>query len=341
MLHLHKHYLNFSQDVTHLAIRHSVLNTLSYLAYLYIPGHHIAFVFAAIAIFVVGLIETIGITSQTKRRLLFALLMTISGGVAITLGSIFSTHIVLMCIGIVVIITASALSSSANLLNASLILFTALVYITGSNFRESVLGGINYGIAFISGGLVMTLCGYLHSLYYASNFKSQNTAPLVKKATFNLNKAHINYAIKLSLSVVGSYLLAILFHLNQAYCVPVTVVIVLKMDNAFTLSRIKHRFAGTVFGGIIALILIYFIHDKLILTLLLLPINFFMVTSLAKHYGAYAFFLTAMVTISFNIIDPIGILVTESRVFNTFLGVCIVAIVTYAVHILSKRRSVY
>ena len=106
----------------------------------------------------------------------------------------------------------------------------------------------------------------------------------------------------------------------------------MKIDNDFTWLRIRQRFAGTIFGSILAIIVICFIHDKLLLTALLLPVNFLIIISLARHYGAYAFFLTAMVTISFNIVEPLGMLITEDRGINTIMGVGIVALVTYLSH---------
>jgi hypothetical protein len=335
MLHLYKHFISFETDVRHLALRLSILNTLCYLAYLYIPGYHPAFICAAIAVFIVGLIETIGIKYSTKRRISFGLLMSFSSGVALILGSMASQNIWLMSIGILLFMLLVALSSSAKSLPANTILFTASMFIIGSNFPTTFEGSIGYGIAFIFGGVIMTLSGYIHSLYY----DLKNTDYEESKTLFNFNKTHWSFAIRLSIAVLGGYLLAILFHFNQAYCVPMTTLIVLKIDNDFAWERMKYRFAGTLLGSILALILIYFIHDKLLLTLLLLPINFLMVTSLAKHYGAYAFFLTAMITISLNIIDPQGILITEARGLDTLVGVSIAAIVVLITHKLNKSKA--
>ena len=337
MLHLYKHFLNFETDIRHLALRLSILNTLCYLGYLYIPGHHPTFICAAIAVFIVGLVETIGIKCSTSRRISFGLLMSVSSGVALILGSMASQNIWLMSIGILLFMLLVALTSSAKSLPANTILFTASMFIIGSNSPTTFEGSIGYGIAFILGGLVMTLSGYIHSLYYATNF--DNTGAEESKTLFNFNKTHWNFAIRLSIAVLGGYLLAILLHFSQAYCVPMTTLIVLKIDNDFAWERMKYRFAGTLLGSILALILIYFIHDKLLLTLLLLPINFLIATSLAKHYGAYAFFLTAMITISLNIIDPQGILITEARGLNTLVGVSIAAIVVLITHKLNKSKA--
>ena len=337
MLHLHKKFLNFNMDVIHLALRLSILDTLCYLAYLYLPGHHPGFIFAASAIFLNSIVETIGINGPTKHRLYSGVWLSCLGGIVLILGSLASMHILAMSIGIVLFMSIAALSSTTNIVTATLILMVAAMFITGSNFPTELSGSIGYGISFTLGGLIMTLSGYIHSLYYATQFDLSNKEAAKHPPIFNFNLAHRYFALRLSFAVLGSYLLATLIHRHQAYWVPMTVLIVLKIDNDFTWMRIRQRFAGTFYGSILAIIVICFIHDKLLLTALLLPVNFLIIISLARHYGAYAFFLTAMVTISFNIVEPLGMLITEDRGINTIIGVCIVALVTYVSHRISHK----
>jgi uncharacterized membrane protein YccC len=116
--------------------------------------------------------------------------------------------------------------------------------------------------------------------------------------------------------------------LQQAYWVPLTSMLVIKLDNSFTWMRLQERFKGTLLGGVFSVMIVSLIHDKLLLALLLFPLTFLMITALAKHYATYAGFLTAMIVISFEIISPHGLLVTEERILNTAIGVVIVAIVS-------------
>ena len=167
MLQLHKKFLNFNTDVIHLALRLSILNTLCYLAYLYVPGHYPAFIFAASAIFLIAIIETISLNGSTKHRMYYGVWLSCLGGVCLILGSIASLHILAMSLGIVLFMCIVALTSSTNIVTATLILMAASMFISGSNFPTQFSGSIGYGISFILGGIIMTLSGYVHSLYYA------------------------------------------------------------------------------------------------------------------------------------------------------------------------------
>lgn len=339
MLSLHKHFLNLSSEIVHLALRTSILNTLCYIAFLYAPAYNINFIFAASGIFLISIIETLAIQGSTKRRLCFGILVSLSAGSALILGSILSHHPLIMSLGIIFFMCMVGFSSNANILVSTVVMMFAGMFITGSNFPSTLSNSILYGIAFTLGGLLLILISYIHSIFYANTFDLTKRTIEPISPVFSFKQAQIDFAIRLSIAVLISYLLAHTIHLPQAYWVPMTALLVLKVENSFTLQRLNQRFLGTLSGSILAIIALSLIHDKLLLTLLLLPVTFLIITAMAKHYATYALFLTAMVTISFNIVEPLGILVTEERAINTGLGIAIVGVVTLISHLINKRYT--
>ena len=338
MLSLHRHFLNLTADIVHLALRTSILNTLCYIAFLYAPAYNISFIFAASGVFLISVIETLAIQGPTNRRLYFGALVSLSAGSALILGSVFSHHPLIMSLGIIFFMCMIGFASSSNILVTTVVMMFAGMFITGSNFPATLSHSVLYGVSFALGGLLLIFISYLHSLLYINTFDLTKSVIEPVTPVFSFKLPQIDFSVRLSIAVLASYLLAHVIHLPQAYWVPMTAMLVLKVENSFTIQRLNQRFIGTLCGSILAIVALSLIHDKLFLALLLLPVTFLIITAMAQHYATYALFLTAMVTISFNIVEPLGMLVTEERAINTGIGVAIVGAVTLISHLINKRR---
>ncbi len=329
-------FLGLTPNIIHLAIRASLLNTICYLGYLYTFPHNVSFIFAATGVFLTSIIETLVINHSISKRIWIAVFVSLSCGATLILGSMLSQSILATSIGIIFFMCLVGITSQANLFITMAILMFSCAFITGTNFPATLNHGILFGLSLTVGGLVLAVSSYIQLKWWGSTFAV--IEPIYKQYNlFSFKLAQIDFSVRLIVSVLGSYLLSYLLHLEQAYWVPLTATVILKLENGYTFRRLKERFTGTLYGSILAVIIISLIHDKLLLTLMLLPVTFLIIASLAKHYGAYAFFLTAMITISFNIIEPLGWLITEKRIINTVLGIMIVGFVTCMSHYINKK----
>lgn len=334
---LHKNYLDFSKVVIHVGVRSSVLYTLCYLLYLTISDD-IAFTFAAAGVFTVLVMETMSLTIEFKYRSLVCIFVAITSGIALSFGSILGGNILLMSLTLLTLTCLMGLSTSMNITITAVILTFALTFMIGSNFTTSLINSILYGLYFTLGGLVSIGFSFVQATIFKEASGKLNQSVTVNFTEINFNKKHIFFAIRLSIAVLSSYLLAVMLKLHQIYWVPMTALLILKLEDSFTWKRLGHRFVGTIIGSILSIILISLIHNKWVLVTMLFPTTFMVVVALAKHYGAYALFLTALVCISLNIIQPLGLFFAENRIISTTMGVIIVALVTWSSYLIKQRE---
>ncbi|MCC2644671.1 MAG: hypothetical protein K0R94_449 [Burkholderiales bacterium] len=191
-----------------------------------------------------------------------------------------------------------------------------------------------YGIFFCSGALTLVLSGYLGHLFFCYKYNNKRSLAEASNRIFSFNVNNLKFALKLSVAVCAANAIAGYLKLPQQYCAPMTALLILRSDHESSLKRAQHRLFGTLIGSILAGVLIILIHDKLILSILMLPVMFLIVVSMARHYGAYVFFLTAMITILFNLIEFNGIMVIIERILFTLLGISTVVTVVYLSKIL-------
>ncbi|HLX53986.1 MAG TPA: FUSC family protein, partial [Aquella sp.] len=228
------------------------------------------------------------------------------------------------------------LASGSKPLTATTVLFTSNLFIIGSGLPAPVSHAIMYGIYFCAGGLALVLSGYLQNFFFKNKYDLKHNQVIETNRIFTLNAKNLKFALKLSIAVCAANAIAGYLRLPQQYCAPMTALLILRADHESSIKRINHRLFGTLIGSILAGCLIVFIQDKLILAVLMLPIMFFIVVSMAKHYGAYVFFLTVLVTILFNLIEFNGFMVIIERILFTLLGIASVVTVVYLSKIMPR-----
>lgn len=108
-----------------------------------------------------------------------------------------------------------------------------------------------------------------------------------------------------------------------------TIIIILKP--AFSLTRQKNtdRLLGTIAGGILGLLLLYFIHDKVILFIFLV---FFMLgtyTFKTMNYIVMVIFLTPYILILFHFLGLGALHIASERLLDTAIGSVLAALASY------------
>jgi len=319
-------FLAWDKDVIILAVQSGIMAMIFSLLHIFSKAEHVAAIFAMIGVFVAALVQTVGIRINIEHRAKANIILAISAGIATTLGCYYGSSFIAMALGILVLVPWVGLTSSAEHLSAAIILFTVDLFIVGSGIPATLHLSILYGCSFSLGCLSLAVI----ALVYAKPFGQFR--PIINQYRFSMKGVLINYRSNLGFTIILTIAVSIanaisfLFKMPQGFWIPMTALLILKSDHDFTKSRMSHRLYGTLLGSLLAIIVALTITDRFILAILMLPLMFFIVIAMARHYGAYTLFLTIMVTVMVNLIEPEGYLITEHRMIDTLLGVITVAI---------------
>jgi uncharacterized membrane protein YccC len=117
--------------------------------------------------------------------------------------------------------------------------------------------------------------------------------------------------------------------LQRSYWVPLTVAIVLKPDYGSVFARALQRGIGTVVGAVAGAVLLVLVHG----TWLLIP--FGVLAALlpfgrSRNYGLLATFLTPLVVVLIDLLNPGGWWLAEDRLIDTLIGCAIVLLIGFA-----------
>ena len=117
--------------------------------------------------------------------------------------------------------------------------------------------------------------------------------------------------------------------LQRSYWVTLTVAIVLKPDYGSVFARALQRGIGTIVGAVVGAVLLELVHGAW----LLLP--FGVLAALLpygrnRNYGLLATFLTPLVVVLVDLLNPVGWRLAEDRLIDTVIGCAIVVVVGFA-----------
>jgi len=116
---------------------------------------------------------------------------------------------------------------------------------------------------------------------------------------------------------------------HHSYWIVMTIIIILKPAFSLTKQKNSDRLLGTIGGGIIGLLLLYFIHDKPVLFALLV---FFMLgcyTFKTLNYIVMVIFLTPYLLILFHFLGLGALNVASERLMDTAIGSALAAMGSY------------
>jgi hypothetical protein len=332
---LHRRYLNFEAEAVALGLRAGILSTVFSIIFAIYAHNNLNFILAILGVFIGTLVQIEGLKLSTLVQVKHGLAISIGAGITVALGSATAHHPLLLSLGLLIFMLPVGLATGSKAITSATVLFTSNMFIVGSGLPAAIPHAIMYGVYFCIGGLILVLSGYLQNLVFGNRY---NIEPYTSPGTnqiFTINTKNLKFALKLAIAVCSANAIAGYLKLPQQYCAPMTALLVLRADHHVAVKRLHHRFFGTLIGSILAIGLILLIQDKLILAVLMLPIMFLIVVSMAKHYGAYVFFLTIMVTILFNLIEFNGVMVVVERILFTLLGISLVVAVIYLPKLMS------
>lgn len=268
------------------------------------------------------------------ERNFYGLVTAVFSGITFGVGSFAAHSLLFTSLGIIIILPWLGLIYKEHPLLFWSLFFIFDGFILGASvpsphdLHKAILFGIDYGV----GGVIIIITGFVRIFIRARFFNIHEKLPFISnRKCFSINKYSLHYTIGMLLAVLISNFYAIYFKLPHGYWLPMTAFLLFKDSFSTSMQRLKRRFVGTALGGVAALIIFIFISNKVVFAVALFILLYFTIVAIAKHYGAYAFFLTLTVSILINLITPEGVSVVESRLVDTFLGVLIVIIVLHVI----------
>lgn len=263
-------------------------------------------------------------------KLIMGLIISLLLGVVVFLASyLYYLNFVGYTLVLVILLMLTCMSCCARLHISAGVWILTDIYIVFSGFSGDVIHALYTGVFASLAGLLLVLVLWLKNfIFHPKRYRTMRKEALFPKHSFHLSKGVFLYSLRLVVAVLCALIISYYFDLFAGFWVPMTVFVVMKPSIHKTLNALKHRLWGTIIGAMLALPIVLYIHSSIIILLILLICIYGIVITLAKHYGAYTFFLTLGVIIT----PALGHyfsekMLLEARVSATFIGLITVMVI--------------
>ncbi len=165
---------------------------------------------------------------------------------------------------------------------------------------------------------------------YSRFVSHQQITPQVFIDNFTLQSSVFRHSLRMMITCgLGFTISKLISYGHHSYWILLTIVIILKPAFSLTRQRNFERFAGTLAGGIIGLILISFIHDRILLFIFMV---FFMIgtyTYVRLKYIVMVIFMTPYILLLFNFLG-LGMLdIAGERLLDTAIASILALLASY------------
>ena len=172
------------------------------------------------------------------------------------------------------------------------------------------------------------------------DFASWRTNLSTLRSTLRLDSPARRHAVRLSVAVPLSSLLAALLQLPRGYWLPFAVAVILKPNYSSLLHYGVGRLVGTIFGATFAALVVSGLHPDLVLTTVLVALCAWVAFAFWDvSFSVSIAFVTALILILLNTSLHAPVRTALDRFIETSLG-GVVALVTYLVWPTSARAGV-
>lgn len=151
-------------------------------------------------------------------------------------------------------------------------------------------------------------------------------------SNFSLNSGHFRHAIRVTIALLIGYIVSRfeILGIGHSYWILITIIAILKPAYSTTKHRNLLRLFGTIAGGVIAYIILYFVKDPgAILVILLLSMILCFSLLKSKYFWA-VLFMTIYIFLSFNFLRPGNVnVIFKDRILDTLIGGAVTFLVAY------------
>ncbi len=151
-------------------------------------------------------------------------------------------------------------------------------------------------------------------------------------SNFSLSSGHFRHAIRVTIALLIGYIVSRfeILGIGHSYWILITIIAILKPAYATTKHRNLLRLYGTIAGGVIAYIILYFVKDPGAILFILL-LSMILCFSLLKYQYLWAvLFMTIYIFLAFNFLRPGNVNVLfKDRILDTLIGGAVTFLVAY------------
>lgn len=165
---------------------------------------------------------------------------------------------------------------------------------------------------------------------YSRFVSQQNISWKVFKNNLTFESSIFRHSLRVMITCGVGYIASkLLLHGHHSYWIIMTIIIILKPAFSLTKQKNKDRLLGTIGGGIIGLLLLYFVHDKVILFSFLVIFMLGTYTYKTLNYVVMVIFLTPYILILFHFLGLGALNVAGERLLDTTIGSVLAALGSY------------
>ncbi|MCD9855033.1 FUSC family protein [Epilithonimonas sp. JDS] len=151
-------------------------------------------------------------------------------------------------------------------------------------------------------------------------------------SNFSLNSGHFRHAIRVTIALLIGYIVSRfeILGIGHSYWILITIIAILKPAYSTTKHRNLLRLFGTIAGGVIAYIILYFVKDPAAILVILLLSMILCFSLLKSKYFWAVLFMTIYIFLSFNFLRPGNVnVIFKDRILDTLIGGAVTFLVAY------------
>ena len=165
---------------------------------------------------------------------------------------------------------------------------------------------------------------------YSKFVTSQDYSPNIFFSNFSFTSSTFKHAVRVSLVCLVGYITAKNIAIgHHSYWVLLTIIVILKPGFSLSKQRNYQRLVGTIVGGLIGILILMLVKDKIAEFLLLTVFMIGTYSFLRMNYVISVIFMTPYVLILFKLLG-VG-MVVEERVIDTAIGSTIALVASYLI----------
>jgi uncharacterized membrane protein (TIGR01666 family) len=129
------------------------------------------------------------------------------------------------------------------------------------------------------------------------------------------------HSLRVSVAAIAAYIISRFLPIGHGYWIMLTAIVILKPAYSLTRKRNFQRLVGTLAGALIGVLLIYFIHNRDVLFVLMILFIIAAYTVLRIDYLVFVILMTPYILLLFHLLYPVDFrtILTE-RVIDTLIG---------------------
>ena len=149
-------------------------------------------------------------------------------------------------------------------------------------------------------------------------------------SNLGLDSSVFRHSLRMMITcITGFFIAKLLPNTHYSYWILLTIIVILKPGFSLTKQRNLERLFGTIAGGLIGLLLIYFIHDRTILFGLIMLFMLVTYTFIRVNYIVTVIFMTPYIIILFSLLGMGFVNIAEERLLDTVIASVLAFMASY------------